>query len=103
MSVVWEWFTRLLQGLLQGCNQDWGLFWRLKQGRIPFNSHVTIDSIQFLSGCWLALSFIQYRPLQHGSLLPQSQQGGQSANKMEVTGLCSLILEVPLHQLCYIC
>lgn len=51
--------------------------------------------------CWTeGLSSWPYGPLQHGSLLQQSQQGTELARRTEVTVSGSLITEVPSHHFC---
>lgn len=46
--------------------------------------------------------FLPWGPSQHGNLLHQRLEDGESASKMEVIILYSLIMKVTSHQLCHI-
>jgi hypothetical protein len=79
-----------LQDFLPGCcqavGQGWGLIGRLDEGSTCFKLiHVLVELLD--EGLSSLLP-------QHGGLLCQSQQGRESANKVEVTIICNLIMEM---------
>lgn len=89
------------QSVSQGCGRlkDWPeriCFWsQVTEAGFSFSQALAL-SAQFLSACGSAvlLRSLPWGPLQDGSLLPQSQQEGESAHKTEVTVLYDLPLEV---------